>query len=1548
MRITPDMNYFQPLDGNLVPADATRMQLEHAVKVLREIDGVCTDFEDRLRHGGSPDIVELTSIASSDVRLKLLRELLAIEMEFRAKRGDTPSLDEYRRRFPDHSRLTKFLYFGHFIPARIGEFPIQRLLGRGSFGHVYRGWDSRLSRDVAIKVFRRDPEHPPSSTNLLLEARAAARLNHPGVVAVYSVSRDADGDEFLVLEYVEGCSLEDMLRAKSFTPNESASLLLTVVQALQHAHGHGLVHRDLKPANILLDHVQRPRVTDFGLALSLSEVRRLPAIAGTLSYMAPEQANGETHRLDARTDLWAVGVVLYRMLSGCLPFSGRSNDELLNNVRHAEPIDLLEHDPTIPLELARIVCRCLTKQMSERYQSAGELADDLNSFLPPTDGRSLDQESPGELADKSLRHEIIVVPKGLRHYDACDREFFLSLVPGPRDRHGIPQAVRFWVQRLREVEPHQTFRVGLLCGPSGCGKSSLIRAGILPSLPGNVRHIVIEATRNETELRLARELHRHFPELSFGLALTEMVGELREGSLLQPGEKLVIVIDQFEQWLHGRQNDATAELAEAFRQCDGGRMQGLVLVRDEFWMQASRFFRRLDVPLVEGFNSAPVDLFDHAHAKKVLVAFGVAHGRLEGEGSKRTPEQERFIETAIAELSEGGWIVPVRLCVFTEMVKARTWSAVTLRELGKPQDWGSAFLHEAFDGKSAAPMHRIHRKGARGVLERLLPPPGTDIRGHSVPESDLRSASGYENHSAEFATLMRCLDHDLRLITPSESEPAATVDDPDARNGEAHDCLYQLTHDSLVGAIRGWLNQFRRRTFRGRAELRLAESAADFDARPGARQLPSLREWLTFFVLTRRRRWRIAERRMMHTAGHRHIVRLGLAIVAILILSALVYDRMVSIHVDGLVQTLVTSGSRDVPDATRSLESYRHRVGPILRKRLAVSNGQGQRVRILLGMVAVGDPQSEELFTHLIDCEPPLAASITDVLRHFDRLEDLRQRLWSIATSAEGPRDERLRACMALAHLPLSEDANLWQTIGPDVGHMILRDVAENPQNFGVWIEGLTPARQWLVGPLRQSLHDRELREGERTIAANILAQYHSDDARLLMELALDCAPRQFEVFAKAIGQRGETFRLILTREASTPFPAEASDEEKDGLARRQANAALLLLRVGHDQQVWRALEHHPDPRTRSFLIHHLAKVAGRPSEWLGSLTAREDSGIRQALVLVLGSAESRSAASHQELADELLDVYRTDPDPGVHSGSAWALRQLGFDDLLDQATAELAHLGMRPGYGWYVTQTKLTMVIFPSPGQVQLGSPDTETGRDASDEALRTCNVDWSFAISATEVTQAQFLELRPDYKEYLNEHARLPTCPANAVTWLDAIKFCRRLSEREGVMDSEMVVPPVENMTKGPYQDCLSRSGFRLPLEVEWEVACRAGTESLRFYGSAPDLLSDYCCYIGNSDGRTWSVGTGWPNQVGLFDMFGNVAEWCYDRFQLEPSGGRPASATGYSLFSRYALRGNDYRSSAGVIRAANRRSAAASRLSLSYGFRVAHTVRHRDISK
>src|SRR5262249_46361889 len=160
--------------------------------------------------------------------------------------------------------------------------------------------------------------------------------------------------------------------------------------------------------------------------------------------------------------------------------------------------------------------------------------------------------------------------------------------PGPRDRDGLPDSIRFWKTKIEEVDADETFAVGLLYGPSGCGKTSLVKAGLLPRLAGHGLAVYLEATPLDTESRLLRGLRKQWPELAPGLGVAEAVAALRRGRGLPGGKKVLIVIDQFEQWLHAHGAQENTDLVQALRQCDGERVQCIVMVRDDFGMSATR------------------------------------------------------------------------------------------------------------------------------------------------------------------------------------------------------------------------------------------------------------------------------------------------------------------------------------------------------------------------------------------------------------------------------------------------------------------------------------------------------------------------------------------------------------------------------------------------------------------------------------------------------------------------------------------------------------------------------------------------------------------------------------------------------------------------------------------------------------------------------------------------------------------------------------------------------------------------------------------------
>src|SRR5262249_46707785 len=289
----------------------------------------------------------------------------------------------------------------------------------------------------------------------------------------------------------------------------------------------------------------------------------------------------------------------------------------------------------------------------------------------------------------------------------------LELLPGPRDRHGLPDSLRFWKSRIEQADAEKTFPVGLLYGPSGCGKSSLVKAGLLPRLAGHVQAVYVEATPGETEARLLKGLRKRCPELPDNLGLIDTLAELRRRGGRGDGvSKVLLVLDQFEQWLHATRSQQHTELVVALRQCDGEHLQCLALVRDDFGMAATRFMNDLEIRIVEGHNFATVDLFDKGHARKVLAEFARAFGRLPASPADLAPRPERFLDQAVADLARDGKVISVRLALLAEMVKGKPWTPATLRQVGGTEGVGVTFLEETFSAATAPPPHRLHQKAA--------------------------------------------------------------------------------------------------------------------------------------------------------------------------------------------------------------------------------------------------------------------------------------------------------------------------------------------------------------------------------------------------------------------------------------------------------------------------------------------------------------------------------------------------------------------------------------------------------------------------------------------------------------------------------------------------------------------------------------------------------------------------------------------------------------------------------------------------------------------
>ncbi len=1056
------------------------------------------------------------------------------------------------------------------IPAQLGRYAVTSLLGRGGFGVVYLAHDGELSRRVAIKVPRPEFLRSPAQVESFLnEARIAAGLHHPAIVGVHDIGRLGENEVYVVFEYVEGRDLSEILETERLSPSRIAGLMIPVAEAAHHAHRAGLVHRDLKPSNILIDEDGKPHITDFGLAVreELQDLRT-GEIAGTPHYMAPEQVRGETHRLDGRTDVWALGVILYLSLLGRQPFSGRDPSEIFDEILHRDPKPPRQLNDRVPRELERICLKCLSKRMADRYETAGDFADDLNAWLvaeASTDSFSITpQPAPAAGTSPPVAR---VVPKGLRAFDIEDAGFFLTLVPGPRDSDGLPDALRAWKRRIEERDPARTFAVGLLYGPSGSGKSSLVKAGLLPLLSRQVRAVYVEASASGTEAGLRAALSREFPDLAAFNRLELATATIRERTAGQRGSKVLLIIDQFEQWLQNHPDERDGELIAAVRQCDGQGLAALLLVRDDFWMAVTRFFRALEVRIVEGVNSAPVELFDLHHARYVLTELGRALGRLPDAAIAGGSEQGRFLDNAVKELaSPDGRVIPVRLTLFAEMLRHRDWSTKTLRDLGGMEGIGVTFLEETFSAHTAPPAHRVHQHAARAVLQALLPESSSDLKGRWRPVRQLQESAGYGNRPGDFAELIDILDNELRMVTPVD--PSSVEGEGDGRSAAPGEVRYQLTHDYLVPPLRQWLFRKQRETPRGRAELRLAAATALWRDRPESRRLPSFFEWLEIVCFTRSRSWSADERRMMRAATRRVLTRAAAAVgvsVTVGYAAFSVRDReRARAALQGALKADYENLPRMLPEFSTRAAAQRSTLEELEHDKTTPPH-EREVAEILLYRDWPTPARARFLFDRLLAAGPAEVKVIGEALaaRPEEAGIDMLRRVLLDESAEPGA---RLRVACALAKIE-PPTADSWTTIAAPLAEALL---AEDRRALERWIDQLGPAAPLLVPHLGAVCRDATRDSTARSTAAEALAEVlgRARQPVPLAQVTVEALPDAAHVLLRelvSVGTSGpvlDYLRGVLGERA----PESADEPAKDALASRWAAAAIALAGLGEPE----------------------------------------------------------------------------------------------------------------------------------------------------------------------------------------------------------------------------------------------------------------------------------------------------------------------------------------------------------------------------------------------
>ncbi len=799
--------------------------------------------------------------------------------------------------------------------------------------------------------------------------------------------------------------------------------------------------------------------------------------------------------------------------------------------------------------------------------------------------------------------------------------------------------------------------MGLIYGPSGCGKSSLVKAGLLPRLSDNVISVMIEAEPGHTETRLRRAIQQKCPTLPEGTSLAETIKAIRNGYGPAADKKVLIVIDQFEQWLHTAEPDQDAELVQALRHCDGARVQCILMLRDDFWMAITHFMRRLEIRIAEGQNSAAVDMFPVRHAIKVLDAFGRAFGTLPDDSQPLNADQKAFLKQAVEGLADDGKVICVRLSLFAETMRSKAWTTKSLQEVGGAHGVGLTFLTETFDKSTAPPANRYHQRAARNVLRELLPDSGTNIRQSTRTYQQLYEVSGYKD-ARDFDELIEILNAELRLITPIDPEG---FDDQTPTQANDNDRHFQLTHDYLVHSLRRWLTLKQQETRGGRAELLLSERAALWKAKPENRYLPSLGETARIRMLTDRQCWTATQRALIKKATWVHAVRISmvLTVLALLVAAGIrIREDQRRDKAQTLVGGLLTNLEiGKIQSLAAEIAPLRRWADPLLISKLNDPAARpAEQLRAALALPASAEQQAF-LLDQLCDLQIDEFPVVRDAIVNDAEVQSY---LWGIVNDLEQPSDRRFQACCALA--AYSPQAEAWQEHATfAVDHLL--HLAPSP--FLKRLDQLQDARAELLPRLLETLASDDADfTSNRENASQALAQYLQGDPSGIVNAILLCRTgAEFDPLIRSLDDVVQQAKAELVDVLNNDSWSGSSGEVRDAELRQSGIAGATLAHFGELSEVLPQLVHSEDPSRRSFIGHFFAEI---PIDYDAVLAAAKDDtvdvSVLRMLIQGVGSLDGQliEAADRIKLIQWLEALHQTHWDAGVHGMSQWALRQWG------------------------------------------------------------------------------------------------------------------------------------------------------------------------------------------------------------------------------------------------------------------------------------------------
>lgn len=383
---------------------------------FRQLDRICDQFEQELKQHGQVKIEDFMARASGEMRPLLLRELLRLELHYRKTLGGELHLEDFLDRFSEEEQIVRDVFsaeastlaeaatLGHNLERasttshgiQIAGYRILDEIARGGMGVVYRAEHLQLKRIVALKMILQGQLAAPEDVErFYTEARALAALEHPGIISIYDIGC-CESQHYFSMNYFDGVPLDQSLSGTGTEESHVARILCKVAEAIHYAHSQGVIHRDLKPANILVNAKEEIQIIDFGLSKKLdlhSQATASGQLLGTPHYMSPEQAAGNSAAVGVATDIYALGMLLFRLTTHRFPFETTNLLGLLRDIERTQPSLPSDYNPRLSSALDQICLRCLAKRPQDRYSSAAALAQDLAALANP-DSTALPLQTP--------------------------------------------------------------------------------------------------------------------------------------------------------------------------------------------------------------------------------------------------------------------------------------------------------------------------------------------------------------------------------------------------------------------------------------------------------------------------------------------------------------------------------------------------------------------------------------------------------------------------------------------------------------------------------------------------------------------------------------------------------------------------------------------------------------------------------------------------------------------------------------------------------------------------------------------------------------------------------------------------------------------------------------------------------------------------------------------------------------------------------------------------------------------------------------------------